>query len=202
MARTRCRQRYRSTPASDKRTRRCAASLHLSSGPSPEQMPQAPRQTAARAAPLQSIKINTRPGERRRLGHHAPPERGQQIGPLRTLRHKRFHEDAREKKKRKVAEARRKMKFMRQRKRRSQQQGPVDVDGGGRVRGGGACLYLCHGTHQTPRSGGGPPRLARTRSGLEWTLHAIAPCERLRIPASQRSTRSSLSYHRSVEAKV
>ena len=43
---------------------------------------------------------------------------------LRTLRHKRFHEDAREKKKRKVAEARRKMKFMRQRKRRSQQQGP------------------------------------------------------------------------------
>ena len=45
-------------------------------------------------------------------------------GHLRTLRHKRFHEDAREKKKRKVAEARRKMKFMRQRKRRSQQQGP------------------------------------------------------------------------------
>ena len=45
-------------------------------------------------------------------------------GHLRVLRTKRYFEDAREKKKRKVAEARRKMKFMRQRKRRSQQQGP------------------------------------------------------------------------------
>merc|ERR550514_1302466 len=43
-------------------------------------------------------------------------------GHLRTLRTKRYFEDARQKKKRKFVESRRSMKFMRQRKRRSQQQ--------------------------------------------------------------------------------
>ena len=85
---------------------------------------QAPRQTAARAAPLQSIKINTRSGESVDSVIMRLRREVNKSGHLRTLRHKRFHEDAREKKKRKVAEARRKMKFMRQRKRRSQQQGP------------------------------------------------------------------------------
>ena len=85
---------------------------------------QAPRQTAARAAPLNSIKINTRSGESVDSVIMRLRREVNKSGHLRTLRHKRFHEDAREKKKRKVAEARRKMKFMRQRKRRSQQQGP------------------------------------------------------------------------------
>ena len=84
----------------------------------------APRQTTARAAPLQSIKINTRSGESVDSVIMRLRREVNKSGHLRTLRHKRFHEDAREKKKRKVAEARRKMKFMRQRKRRSQQQGP------------------------------------------------------------------------------
>ena len=85
---------------------------------------QEPRQTAARAAPLNSIKINTRSGESVDSVIMRLRREVNKSGHLRTLRHKRFHEDAREKKKRKVAEARRKMKFMRQRKRRSQQQGP------------------------------------------------------------------------------
>ena len=85
---------------------------------------QAPRQTTARAAPLNSIKINTRSGESVDSVIMRLRREVNKSGHLRTLRHKRFHEDAREKKKRKVAEARRKMKFMRQRKRRSQQQGP------------------------------------------------------------------------------
>ncbi len=82
------------------------------------------RTSAPRAAPLQSIKINTRSGESVDSVIMRLRREVNKSGHLRTLRHKRFHEDAREKKKRKVAEARRKMKFMRQRKRRSQQQGP------------------------------------------------------------------------------
>ena len=86
---------------------------------------QRPAQPAApRAAPLQSIKINTRSGESVDSVIMRLRREVNKSGHLRTLRHKRFHEDAREKKKRKIAEARRKMKFMRQRKRRSQQQGP------------------------------------------------------------------------------
>ena len=82
MARTRCRQRYRSTPASDKTRRRCAASLHLSSGPSPEQMPSRRRGKQPRAPRPSTVDQDQHALRReRRLGHHAPPERGQQIGP-------------------------------------------------------------------------------------------------------------------------
>jgi len=73
---------------------------------------------------LNSIKINTRQGESVDSVIMRLRREVNKSGHLRTLRHKRFHEDAREKKKRKVAEARRKLKFMRQRKRRSMQQGP------------------------------------------------------------------------------
>ena len=75
-------------------------------------------------APMESIKITVRNGESVDSVIMRLRREVNKSGHLRTLRHKRFHEDAREKKKRKVAEARRKMKFMRQRKRRSQQQGP------------------------------------------------------------------------------
>merc|ERR1719161_3045581 len=74
--------------------------------------------------PLFSIKINTRAGESVDSVIMRLRREVNKSGHLRTLRHKRFHEDAREKKKRKVAEAQRKLKFMRQRKRRSMQQGP------------------------------------------------------------------------------
>ena len=86
--------------------------------------PRAARAAPARLAPLESIKINVRSGESVDSVIMRLRREVNKSGHLRTLRHKRFHEDAREKKKRKVAEARRKMKFMRQRKRRSQQQGP------------------------------------------------------------------------------
>ena len=74
---------------------------------------QAPRQTAARAAPLQSIKINTRSGESVDSVIMRLRREVNKSGHLRTLRHKRFHEDAREKKKRKLREMQMKNKFMR-----------------------------------------------------------------------------------------
>ena len=86
-------------------------------------LPGAAANSRARRAPA-AIKINTRSGESVDSVIMRLRREVNKSGHLRTLRHKRFHEDAREKKKRKVAEARRKMKFMRQRKRRSQQQGP------------------------------------------------------------------------------
>jgi len=84
----------------------------------------AQRPAVPRAAPLHSIKINSRSGESVDSVIMRLRREVNKSGHLRTLRHKRFHEDAREKKKRKVAEARRKIKFMRQRKRRSMNQGP------------------------------------------------------------------------------
>ena len=74
---------------------------------------QAPRQTTARAAPLQSIKINTRSGESVDSVIMRLRREVNKSGHLRTLRHKRFHEDAREKKKRKLREMQMKNKFMR-----------------------------------------------------------------------------------------
>jgi ribosomal protein S21 len=73
---------------------------------------------------LNSIQINTRQGESVDSVIMRLRREVNKSGHLRTLRHKRFHEDAREKKKRKKAEALRKKKFMRQRKSRSMQQGP------------------------------------------------------------------------------
>mmetsp|Transcript_7454 Transcript_7454/g.22914 ORF Transcript_7454/g.22914 Transcript_7454/m.22914 type:complete len:104 (+) Transcript_7454:365-676(+) len=86
----------------------------------------APRGAArpARLSALDSIKINVRSGESVDSVIMRLRREVNKSGHLRTLRHKRFHEDAREKKKRKDAEARRKVKFARQRKRRSLQQGP------------------------------------------------------------------------------
>merc|ERR1719263_2258153 len=73
---------------------------------------------------LNSIKINTRAGESVDSVIMRLRREVNKSGHLRTLRHKRYHEDAREKKKRKKAEALRKQKFMRQRKRRNSQFGP------------------------------------------------------------------------------
>merc|ERR1719311_1072433 len=73
---------------------------------------------------LNSIQINTRAGESVDSVIMRLRREVNKSGHLRTLRHKRYHEDAREKKKRKKAEALRKQKFMRQRKRRNMQQGP------------------------------------------------------------------------------
>jgi len=81
--------------------------------------PRAARAAPARLAPLESIKITVRSGESVDSVIMRLRREVNKSGHLRTLRHKRYHEDAREKKKRKLAESRRKMKFVRQRKRRA-----------------------------------------------------------------------------------
>ena len=82
---------------------------------SPAAAPLAPVAPASTTA-LNSIKITVRSGESVDSVIMRLRREVNKSGHLRTLRNKRYHEDAREKKKRKLAEARRKMKFARQRK--------------------------------------------------------------------------------------
>ncbi|KAH8098530.1 glutathione S-transferase [Aureococcus anophagefferens] len=77
---------------------------------SPAAAPLAPVAPASTTA-LNSIKITVRSGESVDSVIMRLRREVNKSGHLRTLRNKRYHEDAREKKKRKLAEARRKMKF-------------------------------------------------------------------------------------------
>ena len=74
--------------------------------------------------PLHTIKINLKASETVDSAIMRLRREVNKSGHLRALRTKRYFEDPREKKKRKLADARRKLKFARQMKRNKAQRGP------------------------------------------------------------------------------
>lgn len=94
----------------------------------------------ASLVPMNSIKITVRPSESVDSVIMRLRREVNKSGHLRTLRNKRYHEDAREKKKRKLAESRRKMKFARQRKRRAVRTPAPRILPGGAGRGAGRAV--------------------------------------------------------------
>merc|ERR1719231_1052113 len=81
----------------------------------------AARSAPVRAAPLSSIKINVRSGESVDSVIMRLRREVNKSGHLRTLRHKRYFEDPREKKKRKSRELQLKRKFENAKQRRQRQ---------------------------------------------------------------------------------